>query len=81
MKYLSIAALWKLVAQYGGVVLALIVMASIICGIVYKRIHRNRVEVIVVTENDSDDIISVSDRRKIPQASLISGENIIHYFS
>ena len=57
--------------QFGGIALGILLLFAIIGFVVYKKTHKDRVEVIVVKENDAD------DDEPIP-APKPSGENFHH---
>lgn len=48
-------AAWKSAVQYGGIALGVVLLIAVIGFVVYKKTHKDRVEVIVVKENDDDD--------------------------
>lgn len=52
-----LSAMWKTVVQYLGIALVVLVLALIIGFVIYKKTHKDRVEVILVKENDDEEFI------------------------
>jgi len=50
-----VAALWQSILQYIGIALAALVVIAIIGFIIYKRLNKDKVQVIMVKETDDDD--------------------------
>lgn len=47
--------MWQTVLQYLGIVLAVIILIAVIAFVIYKKTHKDRVEVILVRQKDEEE--------------------------